>query len=230
MTGLNPIPTSPETSPAERPLSASEAKRLATRAEIARSRFYPYWRKHYAFSDDAGEKRKQLPWLPYHQFLAAVLASGKRRIGIDKSRQMQTSWDICAYLLWYAMFVESTEIIVCSKVQRDTDYLLERMETLWRNQPEFLRDYAPVNFTDPEAFALNTRSKIIPLPEGADPVRGTQGNVVFLDECGHMEGFMNRYTAALPQINRPVNPGKIILAGTPNLHGDWWRVVKDKYQ
>ena len=210
------------------PISRSEAKELAQKTERVRAEYYPYWRFRYAYSDDSGERRRRMPWMPYHQILAGVLQSGRRLLAFDKARQMQITWDICAFLLHNAMVRQSTEIVALSKNQRDSEYLVFRIKTLWNNQPQFLRDAWPMYPTEDELFFPRSLCRIVALPAGEEPVRGYQGNLFFLDECGHMDGFMDRFTAAIPQISRPTNPGRIIMAGTPNIHGDWWRVVKDK--
>jgi hypothetical protein len=168
--------------------------------------------------------------LPYHQTLAALFASGRRRIAIDKSRQMQVTWDICSFLLHCGMYLQSTEIVALSKNKRDSVYLVDRIKTLWNNQPDFLKEACPFYPTEEELYFPGTAARIIALPAGEEPVRGYQGKIFLLDECGHMDGFLDRFSAAIPQVNSPVNPGMIILAGTPNRHGDWWRVLKDKME
>lgn len=195
-------------------VAAVEAK------ELENCHDFLHWRLNYAFTNDKGESRKRMPELPYNEYLWGLLDSEPPVLVFDKSRQMLISWEICAYLLWYGQFRGPVELLVASKVQRDTEYLLTRMRTIHAHQPFFIRRTLELYPTDQE-LVFSNGSRIKALPEGEEVLRGYQPRKVWFDECGQMVGLMARYQAALPMAE------EIILSGTPNLHGDWWRIVKD---
>lgn len=167
-----------------------------------------------------------MPDLPSLRIVAATLADeSNRHVFIDKSRQMMVTWEISAYMIWRAQFHPMRELLVMSKKDKESDYIVrDRMYHIWAYQPRFLREFCPVSpsFNKLE-FGNGTR--IEGLPEGEDQFRGHQSDSVFMDECAAMDHFGPRYRkGAAPMANHRC---RVYAASTPSGHGDWWECVKD---
>lgn len=168
---------------------------------------------------------------PYLRLLSAVLDSNQRFIGIDKSRQMMVSWEISAFLLHHAMFHPASEILIMSKRGEDSNYMIDRLMAIYRNQPDFLQQFSPAVRVGAK-ISFRNRSNIAALPSEAHQINQYQAKKVWFDECSLHEDFMNKFNAARPMIDSAVAGAsavgrQIICSSTPAGHVDWWELLKD---
>lgn len=195
-----------------------------------------YWRFRglYAFSDDREVGRSHLPDRTYNRYVWGLLSDQHvNPFLIPKSRQMNATWEISAYLVWYAMFHPGAEILVVNKKDEDSAYIVSRASndvargqgrcrTIYENQPEWIKEAIPANPTDGE-IRFSNRAMIKALPEGERQLHQYQASIVYFDECALMDNFAARfYGGALPMSRRT------LCSSVPNGYDDWERVVNDR--
>ena len=218
-------------------LTDARARRAAVEAEIARCSDYLYWRfaGDYCFSyaklpdpENPGIERTVRAHMPtddegYHRPIASALAHPTwKRVAFEKSRQMQATWEVAAYLLHYIMFNPKSEVIIVSKKEEDTDYIIsDRMSYMWENQPDFLKQYAPVEFSYCRAAATNG-AWLKGIPQGEGQSQQYQCNIVYFDECAWNDYFFEMLAASMPMASR------IICTSTANGRCAFRSIVKDE--
>lgn len=211
------------------PLDASQS------AEIERCRDYLYWRFHgeYCFSyaklpdpENPGVERTVRAHMPdrdYNRAMATALSVPTwRRVAFEKSRQMNATWEVSAFLLHYIMFNPHAEIIIVSKKEDEADYILQdRMAYMWDQQPGFLKRHCEVEFSYCYAQSSNG-AWIKGIPQGDKQVQQYQCNIVYFDECAWNEFFYAMLMAAMPMASR------IICTSTANGRCAFRSIVKDE--
>jgi hypothetical protein len=199
-----------------------------------------YWRfkGDYCFSSEPGTPRRHLPlgrdtynWL----FFERMAGRYTRHMVLPKSRQMQATWNICAYLIHQAMFVPNSEVLVINKKDDDSAYLVSRGDTrggdfakgqgrcwtLYDNQPEWVKRRMPATCARNQINLANG-SMILGLPEGDRQLQQYQKALVYFDECAWMEQYMNRLMrGALPMASY------VLSSSTSQGMNDFYHVTMD---
>jgi hypothetical protein len=124
-----------------RALEEKERRRCARDAE--------YWLFRYARTRDEHDPSiaaKPFPDKAYIRELVRFWLGSRMNI-IEKSRQMMCSWVLCSLYLWDAQFAVNRLSFLSSKKEEDSDRLIQRCYTVWSNQPAFLRQAYPAEYS-----------------------------------------------------------------------------------
>ena len=118
---------------------------------------------------------KPFPMRPYIEPLYNILQT-EELVAIYKSRDMFATWLVVTYLAWKALFHEGSQCIFQSENAMKTRELVKRVETLYRNQPAWLRNVHPGKFAEGVSkaglFTIDSlQSEVIGFPQGADKIR-----------------------------------------------------------
>jgi hypothetical protein len=205
--------------------------------ELEACRNYRFWRLSgkYCFSkakvpdpDNPGTLRIEKRHMPLDEYNAALTAMFShrawKRIAIPKTRQMKLTWEVCAYLLHYAMFNPGSENIVFVKKgdEGGGGYLIEdRINYMWEQQPEFLKDFCKAELSRSEVrFSNGTFIRCI--PQGEAQAQMYQCMNMYFDECAWYDGFLDMLESAMPMAER------IILTSTSNGKTGFSCIVHDR--
>lgn len=192
----------------ETTLSDADERAKAERIRAATSSTHIWLTEHTrTFNQHWKEQKRSSPyepfprwpfWIPFFEFLE----SDEKVILIEKSRSMMVSWAIVGYFVLQAMLVPEREIVFQSMKQEKADELIVYAKTLWKNQPEFLREAFPLK-KDPDKmaqgeFSLKNGSAIWSIASGKGQIRSYHPWGYFNDESCFQFDASEAYNDALP--------------------------------
>ena len=127
---------------------------------------------------------------------------------VEKSRQMMCSWVLCSLYLWDAQFRVNRLSFLSSKKEEDSDRLIQRCFTVWGNQPPFLRQAYPAEYSfchlkfyrpnEPDALPY---SELWGIAQGPDIIRQHVGSGLFIDEGAFQSDLESLIGAAKPMLS-----------------------------
>ena len=164
-----------------------------------------------------------LPDLPHLRCLLRELWEAEQEqvpVLIPKSRQMQMTWGIGAYILARALTRRNQLMILQSKREEDAASLIERISFMYEHFPTWLRVIRKrVTGIKENRFKLEIPglgNKIWGIPQGADIIRSNTCSVFFSDEIDFQPEARASVRAAMPSI---VGGGLAIFVSTAVLEG-----------
>lgn len=126
---------------------------------------------------------------------------------VEKSRQMQASWLVCAYALWRAKFCDHQLVIIQSKREDDAANLVfnkeafvARISFMEVHLPEWLRTLRLPKDGSYGVLTFPNGSRIWGIPEGGDIIRSNAPSLVVSDEAAFQPEFGKSFEAAGPCI------------------------------
>lgn len=124
---------------------------------------------------------------------------------IEKSRDMMATWLIVTCYAWDTLFHKGRQNIFQSENASKTQELVERAYILHKNQPKWLRDVHPADFSlgGTKAGLLkipSLQSEILGMPQGADKIRQYHPSGFFNDEAAYDPEAGATYAAIKPAI------------------------------
>jgi len=151
---------------------------------------------------------------PMKKYLRLVLHEiiNNDRIAITKSRQMLMSWLVSAFLLWDTMFYSHRMNFIQSKMELDSDNLLERCWEMWNRLPMFMkqpiatRKYCLMQFQA-------TGSKLKAVSQNPDAIRQYCASNIFIDEVEFQDEIRRINMAIQPTID---GGGRVIFVSSVN--------------
>lgn len=211
-----------------------EEFRRVTDAEYERcGNDYTYWRWQgtYAYSVEKGVGTRHIPKRPYNWEIVRFLANRSlRHKAWPKSRQMQMTWELSAYYMWYAQFHPDTENLVVNKKEEDSAYIVYsakeqrgRIWTIYRNQPKWLRGRCPAEKSHNTVSWTHNRSFIKGLPEGEEQLHQYQASNTWFDEAARSPRFKERFFGGAGPMSENVH-----VTSTPDEFDGFHFVVMDK--
>jgi hypothetical protein len=142
------------------------------------------------------------------------------RIAIPKSREMMTSWLVCAYITWHCQYFERTRAVVQTQKETKAIELVEYCRTLYCNQPTWMQqlhplrgrlEKQPVNY-----LKWDNGSQVIGIPSGADQIRSYHPTILVLDEAAHLSECQATYDFATPVCSQII----LVSSAAPGWFGD----------
>jgi hypothetical protein len=122
---------------------------------------------------------------------------------------------VCAagYLLWYAMFVPDSTILVASKSSDDAKEIVQRIKFAYEELPDFIR--AGVFEYNKHSITFDNGSRIISKSTTENTGRGMSITLVYLDEFAFINPRVARdlWTSLSPTLS---TGGKCIITSTPS--------------
>ena len=178
--------------------------------------FNPHWQ-------DEGLSSPYLPFpdWPYFAPLFEYLDSTGKVAPVEKSRDMMVSWGIVAWFTLNAMLVPEREIGFQSMTDPKSKELVFYARTLWKRQPEWLREHFPL--TKPlerqpaSELAFANGSLIYAMAAGENKMRSDHPWGLFSDETAFQPYASASYNESLAACQ------KIVLNSTaaPSWYFDW---------
>lgn len=145
------------------------------------------------------------------------------------SRQMGKSTVAAAYLLWYAMFISDSFILVASKTGSDSKEIMQRIRYAYENLPDYIR--AGVKSYNKQSIEFDNDSRIVSVTTTENTGRGLSITLIYLDEFAFVPPLVARelWTSISPTLS---TGGKCIITSTPNTDEDqfaelWFDAVNE---
>lgn len=133
------------------------------------------------------------------------------------SRQMGKTTVAAGYLLWYAMFMEDSTILIASNKYDGAQEIMHRVRYAYESIPDHIR--AGVKEYNKRSMAFDNGSRIIATTTTENTGRGTSLSLVYLDEFAFVEPNIAKefWTSLSPTLS---TGGKCIITSTPNTDED----------
>lgn len=122
------------------------------------------------------------------------------------------------YLLWYAMFIPDSYILVASKTGADALDIMDRVRYAYEGLPDFIR--AGVREYNKKSMKFDNGSTIVSTTTTANTGRGKSISLIYLDEFAFVDPphvAKELWTSLSPTLS---TGGKVILTSTPNSDQD----------
>lgn len=169
-------------------------------------------------------------WLSEHGCPPDV--AGKKRRSIEKSREVMATWGVIAWAVWLCQKNPQQQVLIQSQNQDKADEVIEYAKTLWKLQPDWLKEVVErgedgeINgwcgklsqrFQDfPKSrIAWEQGSEIVSIPQGGDQARSYHPTVYIMDESG----FQPEGEDSLP--NAELVCSTLVAMSTAN--SGWWQ-------
>ena len=143
-------------------------------------------------------------------------------------RQLGKTTVASGYLLWYAMFVEDSTILIASNKFEGAQEIMHRVRYAYECVPDHIR--AGVKAYNKRSIDFDNGSRIIATATTANTGRGMSLSLVYLDEFAFVEPNIAKefWTSLSPTLS---TGGKCIITSTPNTDEDqfaeiWFRANK----
>lgn len=142
-----------------------------------------------------------------------ILSFQANRFSITcQARQSGKSEAVRAFLLWYANFhSEKTSAILSNKAETSQE-ILTKLQISYQNLPNWLK--GGVTVFNKRSMVLENGSRIIASSTSSTAVRGYTLQIIFVDECAHIDQWDRFWASVYPTISAGMQ-SKVILASTP---------------
>tara|TARA_B000000565_G_scaffold255758_1_gene237719 strand:- start:179356 stop:180891 length:1536 start_codon:yes stop_codon:yes gene_type:complete len=129
------------------------------------------------------------------------------------SRQMGKSTIAAAYLLWYAMFVPDSMILIVSNKHDGAKEIMHRIRYGYENCPDYVR--SGVVAYNKHSIEFDNGSRIVAQATTENSGRGLSISLVYMDEFAFVQPRIAKefWTALSPTLS---TGGKCIITSTPN--------------
>lgn len=133
------------------------------------------------------------------------------------SRQMGKTQVAAVYLLWYAMFIPDSTILVASNKHTGALEIMQRIRYSYENIPDFIR--AGVVSYNKKSIDFDNGSRIISQTTTENTGRGLAISMLYLDEFAFVRPSIaeDLWTSLSPTL---ATGGKCIITSTPNTDED----------
>ena len=139
----------------------------------------------------------------------------ENRFNIAKlPRQSGKSTVVTAYLLWYSIFNDNTNVAILANKAATAREMLQRLQLSYENLPKWLQQ-GVVNWNR-GSLELENGSKIMAASTSASAVRGMSFNIIFLDEFAFIPTHIadEFFSSVYPTISSGKST-KVIIISTP---------------
>ena len=130
-------------------------------------------------------------------------------------RQSGKSTVVTAYLLWYSIFNDNTNVAILANKAATAREMLQRLQLSYENLPKWLQQ-GVVNWNR-GSLELENGSKIMAASTSASAVRGMSFNIIFLDEFAFIPNHIadQFFSSVYPTISSGKST-KVIIISTPH--------------
>lgn len=135
-----------------------------------------------------------------------------------------------AYLLWYAMFMPDSTILVAAHLAKGASEIMQRIRYAYENVPDFIR--AGVTEYNKGSITFDNGSRIVSTTTTETTGRGMSLTLVYCDEFAFVRGTIAKefWTSLSPTL---ATGGKCIVTSTPNSDEDTfatiWKQANNKF-
>ena len=133
------------------------------------------------------------------------------------SRQMGKTACAAAYLLWYAMFVPASTILIAAHKRKGADEIMQRFRLAYEECPMFIK--AGCTTYNKLSVEFDNHSRVVSQATTEDTGRGMSLSLVYLDEFAFVRPNIARefWTSLRPTL---ASGGRCIITSTPNQDDD----------
>jgi len=186
-----------------------------------------YFIKNFMYIQHPMKGRQQLQLYDFQVDLIHNYHKYRRSVNMV-SRQMGKTTVAAGYLLWYAMFVEDSTILIASNKYDGAQEIMYRVRYAYESVPDHIR--AGVKVYNKRSMDFDNGSRIVATATTENTGRGMSLSLVYLDEFAFVEPNIAKefWTSLSPTLS---TGGKCIITSTPNTDEDqfaeiWWGANK----
>ena len=175
--------------------------------------------------------RGSIPFEPFDYQLELLNNYHTNRWSINMlGRQMGKTTVAAAYLLWYAMFVPDSTILVAAHLAKGASEIMQRIRYAYESVPDYIR--AGVTEYNKGSITFDNGSRIVSTTTTETTGRGMSLSLVYCDEFAFVRNTIAKefWTSLSPTL---ATGGKCIVTSTPNSDEDTfatiWKQANDKF-
>ena len=160
------------------------------------------------------------PW-PYQTRLIETYHNYRFSISL-MPRQSGKSTSAAGYLLWYAMFVPDSTILVAAHKYTGAQEIMQRIRYAYENCPDYIK--AGVTTYNKGSLDFENGSRIVSATTTENTGRGMSITLLYLDEFAFVRPSIAKefWTAITPTLS---TGGKAIITSTPNSDEDQFAFI-----
>jgi hypothetical protein len=165
----------------------------------------------------------RLLYSPFDYQKRLVNSYHKYRFSISlMPRQTGKSTTAAGYLLWYAMFVPDSTILVAAHKYTGSQEIMQRIRYGYESVPDFIR--AGVTTYNKGSIDFDNGSRIVSTTTTDNTGRGMSISLLYLDEFAFVKPRMAKefWTSISPTL---ATGGKCIITSTPNSDEDQFAII-----
>ena len=186
-----------------------------------------YFIKNFVYIQHPTEGRMQIQLYDFQVDLVYTYHRYKKSVNMV-SRQMGKTTVAAGYLLWYAMFVDNSTIMIASNKYDGAQEIMHRVRYAYESVPDHIR--AGVTTYNKRSLNFDNGSRIIATTTTGNTGRGMALSLIYLDEFAFVEPNIAKefWTSLSPTLS---TGGKCIITSTPNTDEDqfaeiWFKANK----
>lgn len=199
-------------------------------AEIIKSATDPvYFIREYMWIQHPTKGRVKFELYDYQVELINCYHANRYSINM-LGRQMGKSTCAAGYLLWYAMFVPDSTILIAAHKHTGSQEIMQRVRFMYENLPEWIKAGA-VSYNK-GSIDFDNGSRIVSATTTENTGRGMSLTLVYLDEFAFVPPRIAKefWTSLSPTLS---TGGKCIITSTPNQDNDQfaqiWNEAEKKF-
>lgn len=175
-----------------------------------------YFLERFMYIQHPKEGRMLIKLYPFQYGLVETYHNYRKSISLI-SRQMGKSTIAAGYLLWYAMFVDDSTILIASNKFEGASEIMQRIRYAYESCPDHIR--AGVVSYNKKSIEFDNGSRIIAQTTTENTGRGLALSLVYLDEMAFVPHGIAKelWTSLSPTLS---TGGKCIITSTPNVEED----------
>ena len=180
-----------------------------------------YFMEHFFFIQHATQGGIQYhPW-PYQSKLISTYHDNRFSISL-LPRQSGKTVSAAGYLLWYAMFVPDSTILIAAHKYAGAQEIMQRVRYAYENCPDHIK--AGVTTYNKGSIDFENGSRIVSATTTENTGRGMSISVLYLDEFAFVRPNIAElfWTSIAPTL---ATGGKAIITSTPNSDEDQFALI-----
>lgn len=161
------------------------------------------WLTKYTMTEDKhwmAKGTQPVAHFPKLEYLAVLLRLmlTEPTLFIIKSREMMTSWLVCAYVAWICQWNPHMFWVMQTDKETKVVELINYCRILWRHQPEWMQKRVPLVDDNRTELKYGNGSRIIGIPKGENQVRLYHPYGYVSDESAFQPEFRECFNAVRP--------------------------------
>ena len=180
-----------------------------------------YFMNHFFYIQHPTRGRMQ--FVPFDYQVELIRNYTDHRFSINMlGRQMGKTTCAAGFLLWYAMFVPDSTILIASNKYTSAQEIMQRIRYAYENCPDFIR--AGVVDYNKGSIAFDNGSRIVSATTTETTGRGMSISLLYCDELAFVRPTIARefWTSISPTLS---TGGKAIITSTPNSDEDQFALI-----
>ncbi len=165
----------------------------------------------------------KIQYEPYEYQKKLLNSYHKHRFSVNMlGRQMGKTTTAVGYLLWYAMFVPDSTILIAAHKYTGAQEIMQRLRYAYETCPDFIR--CGVTSYNKQSIEFDNGSRIVAQTTTETTGRGMSISLLYLDEFAYVEPniAIEFWTSISPTL---ATGGKAIITSTPNSDEDQFALI-----